>query len=178
VRLRYRSNQFFNALQARPTDEQLAEASEFLGPDLMALFLNMQPSEQAHSVQVYEQLLNQGETNTDLLAAALLHDVGKAKYPLRLWERVMIVLVKNILPGKVGVWGQAERPSGWKRAFTIAEQHPAWGAQMVADKGGSAITVDLIHRHQNKLPAGTQSDGNPSSIDQLLYRLQSSDNES
>lgn len=151
MQIAYRAKQFWKALQARPTPAQLAEARTILSPELMGLFLTMQPGEQAHSLNILKELDEQGHHEPDLQAAALLHDVGKARHPLRIWERIEIVLTQALLPGRVERWGQGE-PIGWKRPFVIAAQHPAWGAEMAAAAGASPMTIQLIRRHQAKLP--------------------------
>jgi hypothetical protein len=94
-----------------------------------------------------------GEADPDLLAAGLLHDVGKCLLPLRLLDRVAIVLGQVLLPAQVSVWSAAD-PGGWRRGFVVACRHPEWGATMVADCGGSARLVTLVREHQSGSPAG------------------------
>jgi hypothetical protein len=140
------------------------------------LFECLQPSEQAHSLEIYHSLLDAHETNHDLLVAALLHDTGKSRFPLRIWERVVIVLCKRLFPAKVQDWGRAS-PQSWKRPFVIAEQHPTWGAELAQQAGASALAVSLIRRHQEPLAF----DGDPALLsleDRLLITLQHYDNES
>ena len=179
MRVLYRFRQFWHALTVVPTQEDLLQARQVLSPALMTLFLRMQPSEQAHSLWIYKQLLQQNEIDHDLLAAALLHDVGKSRYPLRLWERVVIVLGKAWFPEQIKSWGKA-MPRGWKRPFAIAEQHPAWGAELAAQAGASPLAVSLIRRHQDMLDTEliTPSGESASLENHLLSCLQSVDNES
>ncbi|MEW5872207.1 MAG: HD domain-containing protein [Chloroflexota bacterium] len=175
MRVAYRVRQFWNAVAATPNLEGYSQAQDVLSPQLMALFLRLQASEQAHSLGVFRQLRQNGFVNPDLLAAALLHDIGKSCYPLNLWERVLIVLVKALLPQKVKDWGQSE-PRGWKRPFVVAEQHPDWGAALAADAGASPRVVSLIRQHQDRVdPVPT---GPGTSEDHLLFLLQQYDNES
>jgi hypothetical protein len=172
VRILYRSRQFWQALSASPAPEELALARTYLSPPLLAIFNQMDPSEQTHSLRIARQLIEQGKTHPDLLAAALLHDSGKSHHPLRIWERVMIVLGKALLPAQAKQWGHG-RLDSWKRAFVVAEQHSEWGAQMAAEAGASSLTVALIRCHQRPLdrPAASLED-------RLLLRLQELDNES
>lgn len=148
-RVFYRLRQFHLALGGRPSAAQLALAEKNLAPSLHQLFLTLQPSEQAHACQVCATVIAAGHDASELLQAALLHDIGKACYPLRLWERVFIVLTQAVLPRRAARWGQDE-PRGWRRAFVIAAQHPEWGAQMAEGAGASAAVVDLIARHAEK----------------------------
>jgi putative nucleotidyltransferase with HDIG domain len=177
MRMFYRLRQLWESLHARPTAPDLALAQGVLAPPLMALFLRLQPSEQAHSLRILCLLLEQGENHPDLLAAALLHDVGKSRYPLYVWERVVIVLGKAVLPKQARRWGQAQ-PRGWQRPFVIAEQHPVWGAEMAGQAGASPLTVSLIRNHQEAPPPLVYRAEPPQIENLLLHRLQGLDDES
>jgi HD domain len=172
VRILYRSRQFWQALSASPAPEELALTRTYLSPSLLAIFNQMSPSEQTHSLSIARQLIEQGETHPDLLAAALLHDSGKSRHPLRIWERVLIVVGKALFPTQTKRWGQ-DQPKGWKKAFVVAEQHSEWGAQMAANAGASPLTVALIRHHQSPLERAAAS-----LEDRLLLCLQELDNES
>ena len=107
----------------------------------------------------------------DLLTAALLHDVGKTRVPLSVWERSWVVVGQVIWPKKTAVWGQ-DAPLGWKRPFVVKAQHPAWGADMAAAAGSSELAVGLIRRHQDNVPETAVSE-----MDRLLRHLQWADNQ-
>lgn len=178
MRLRYRASQLWHALTAVPTPEDLDLARQALSPSQMDLFLQLQPNEQAHSLQIYCQLREGKPLDDDLLVAALLHDVGKISYPMRPWERVWIVIARALMPAKAVEWGQAQ-PRGWKRPFVIAEQHATWGADLAARAGASPTAVSLIRRHQQPPNRFEQAAVAPASHeDQLLYRLQLLDDKS
>lgn len=174
MRILYRVRQFRAALAGAPNPDDLAAIQTVLAPALMDLFLQMQASEQAHSLQVYDRLLQHGAQDSDLLVAALLHDIGKTRFPLRIWERVVIVLAKAFVPRWVKRWGQGQA-RGWRRAFVVAEQHTKWGAEMAAIAGASPVTVRLIRRHQDLLPQSTNPDNRE---DHFLKQLQQFDDES
>ncbi len=169
----YRVWQFFTALTAPPPDSmQLAWVEATLTPEQLALFQQMRPSEQQHSLRVAAALEAQGSTHPDLLVAALLHDVGKIRFPLRLWERVLIVLGKALFPRRAERWGNGE-PRGWKRPFVVAQQHSSWGAELALQAGVSPLAAKLIQRHQEApLPHPTTLE------DRLLASLQAADNRS
>jgi putative nucleotidyltransferase with HDIG domain len=171
TRMAYRARQFFLALRAVPAPEQVAQARTTFTPAQMALFSQLQASEQVHALAVVRKLVAQGETNPDLLTAALLHDVGKSRFPLRLWERVWIVLGKALFPTQSKSWGSGS-PTGWRRPFVVAAQHPTWGAEMAAQIGVSPQVVDLIRKHQDRLPSESASP-----TERLLSKLQKADNE-
>jgi len=175
-RILYRARQFWNAVFSAPSLEDLETICPLLNPAQMALFRELHRSEQVHSIRVMRAVMATSdgfsvEQRKYLIQAALLHDVGKNNYPLRLWERVLIVLAKAFAPNRVLDWGVGE-PRGWRRAFVIARQHPVWGAQMAAEAGASPLAVSLIQRHQDLL-----SDADEALEDQLVRLLRSADHE-
>jgi putative nucleotidyltransferase with HDIG domain len=176
VGLFYRLRQFRNALIAAPSEGDLEVIREYLTPEQVALFKRMHPSEQMHSIQVartieHPSISGTDEYQKDLKVAALLHDVGKSRYTLRIWERVIIVLGKAVLPKQSEKWGEG-KPVGWKRAFVVARKHPQWGAQMALAAGVSPVAAALIERHQED-PSGKSGE----LVDRLLERLKAADQE-
>jgi hypothetical protein len=161
-RLLYRTRQFWHYLAASPASHDLETVKDILQPSLYALFSSLAPEEQAHSIKILNRFLEMGEKHTDLLMAALLHDVGKSRFPLRLWERVFIVIGKHLFPQLSKDWGMnnplTPQPGLWnrfswamKKPFMVSELHPQWGAEMVAAAGGSSLLAALVRRHQQKL---------------------------
>jgi hypothetical protein len=165
-RLAYRSRQFWNALPGPRKRVGTEALLPHLTPAQMTLFRRMQLSEQAHAFQMLERLQDAGQSDPDLLTAALLHDVGKILYPLSLPDRVIIVLGKRLFRQSARRWGEG-KPSGLHRPFVVAAQHPEWGAGLAEQAGSTPRVVDLIRRHQD----ATAVD------DPLLAVLQAVDNE-
>jgi hypothetical protein len=164
--------QFWRVWRARPLpDAAWAKITAVLTEQEAALFNQFSLSDQQHSYQVLCTLQSAGENQPNLLAAALLHDVGKTRAPLSIWERSLIVLAEKFVPGKTAVWGQGE-PQGWRRPFVVKAQHPAWGADMAQAAGSHPLTIELIRRHQETLPETAVNES-----DQLLRRLQWADNQ-
>ena len=166
----YRVRQFAQAASAwaRPEDEQLVRT--YLPAAAVRLFAAMPRYDRQHALRVVRSLQQQGQTDPDLLAAALLHDVGKSQHPagsLRLGHRVAAVLLRALTPGLLERWGQ-EEGEGWRRLFYIQRHHAALGAALAQAAGCSSRTVDLIRRHEEPLP--------PES-DPLLAALQAADGE-
>ncbi len=157
-RLLYRTRQFWMALKPATPHADLEILVTLLNGEQMALFQRMQSSEQAHSLRVLRALLERGEQDKDLCVAAVLHDIGKTRYRLRIWERIWIVLTQAACPECVQRWGQDRvgqlgTVAWWRRAFEVAAQHPRWGAEMAAEAGVSLLAVELIRRHQERLPS-------------------------
>ena len=165
-RLAYRTRQFWNALPGTRKRVETDALLPHLSPTQIVLFRRMQRSEQAHAFQVLNRLKAAGQTDPDLLTAALLHDVGKVLFPLSLLDRVVIVLGKAFFPRQARRWSEGT-PERFRRPFVVAAHHPEWGADLAAQAGSSPRTVELIRCHQD----------NPSQNDPLLTALQAADDE-
>jgi hypothetical protein len=165
-RLAYRLRQFWNTLFAPRRPVEAAALLPHLNPAQIVLFRRMQPSEQAHALRALERLKGAGWSDPDLLAAALLHDVGKVLLPLSLLDRVVVVLGKRFFRQSIKRWS-ADRPDRYSRPFVVAAHHPQWGADLAAQAGASPRAVDLIRRHQDLPPLD----------DPLLIALQVADDE-
>ena len=165
----YRVRQFFSALLARVSPDDLREADEVLSPDAQKLFRRMSVSDQHHSLNVMRTLRLQGQTAPDVLAAALLHDVGKSAVWIAPWHRAIIVLTAHFAPG-VLAWLTRGEPHGWRRPFVIHRQHSEIGAEWAAQAGCSPLTVSLIRRHPEPLRHAPQDEA-----EWLLVALQRAD---
>jgi putative nucleotidyltransferase with HDIG domain len=128
----------------------------------------MSSYDQQHGLNVMHTLAQRGYTDPDLLAAAVLHDVGKTARKagsLHLWHRVTVVLMRTLMPGLVEQLGE-DPGGGWRQAFFVHQHHAAIGAELAQQAGCSARTVELIRHHEN---APDQTD------DRLLAALQAAD---
>lgn len=151
-RLGYRVGQFWQTLTAEPPPPGVyTQVAAALTPPQLALFERFSANDKWHSYRVYQMLRETGHDHPDLLTAALLHDVGKTRVPLGIWERSLVVTMSLIWPGRVRAWGSGAA-TGWKRPFAVKVQHPAWGAEMAAAAGANLLAVSLIRRHQDPLP--------------------------
>jgi hypothetical protein len=168
--LKYRAVQFLRSITARISPQGRSAVEDILSPELSVLFFRMQIADQAHSLRVLHELLERGEQDADLLAATLLHDVGKIQCKLTPFERAAIVLANHVSPELVIRLGKGPA-RGLLRAFSTAIQHPAWGAAMVEANGGTPRLCALIRFHQEPA-AGVEE----SELQSLLVRLQQADN--
>lgn len=176
-RVLYRAGQFWSALHVRLGPDELEDIRQVLTVRQLSLFKKLAPSEQVHAIRVFHKVREQSHVqkasdHPDLFVAALLHDIGKSRFPLRLWERVAIVLGKWLFPRKVESWGEGS-PKGWARPFVVAAQHPSWGAEMAGKFGVSPLAQSLILHHQEPVIS------NPHTQEEmLLHILQTVDEES
>ncbi len=172
----YRVRQFFRALVARVSEEEVEQAIHILTPEAQALFRRQAIQDQRHALEVYRTLRQAGHTNPQLLAAALLHDVGKAAARLPPWKRAVIVLLNHFAPRLLTRLSHGELkghalslPKGCRRAFIVHACHPKVGAHWARDAGCLPLTVALIRRHEDKLASCKTEE------DQLLAALQAAD---
>lgn len=178
MRTIYRARQFWLALVVKPASTDLEQARKVLTAELLSLFSRLQPSEQAHALQVLNKLRTQGDNHPDLLTAALLHDAGKQRLPLQPWQRALVVLGKWLWPRQARRWGEITDPqpgslSAWQLPFVVAEQHPRWGAEMARQAGASPLVQAIIRRHQDPVNADSGA-----LEDELIHKLQVVDNNS
>jgi putative nucleotidyltransferase with HDIG domain len=165
----YRVRQFAQAVGAwiRPPDIEQAWAGPYLPAQAQRLFRAMPRYDQQHALKVFHTLQLEGHIDRDLLAAALLHDVGKTlprEGRLRLWHRVAVVLMRAFLPGLLERIGR-DQPGSWRQPFYVQQHHAEIGAELARQTGCSPVTVDLIRRHES--PSEQE--------DELLAALQAAD---
>lgn len=166
----YRIRQGLRTVLAFSQPVEVSLAAEYLTPDLLALFEQMRRGEQLHSLNVLRHVLAQGATPRDLAVAALLHDVGKTRYPLRTWQKTLAVLVRALSPAWFSRWSKGDPANMWMRPFVVYVQHPAWGANMIAAAGASETAVWLVDHHQDSTEHWESHPNVP-----LLRRLQQAD---
>jgi len=149
TRVRYRTAQFGRWIldSVRPPDLTYVR-TRLPNPALVALFTRMSRADQHHGIAVARTLEDRGHTDPDLIAAALLHDVGKIRARGSVWARVMVVLGEWLLPRAAARWGEG-RAKGLRRPFVVRQQHPMWGAEMAQRAGAPPVTVRLIRSHHN-----------------------------
>lgn len=167
--IRYRAGQFWRALAARVPEEEIEQAIGILTPEAQALFRRQAAQDQRHALAVYHVLCEHGHTDPHLLAAALLHDVGKAAASLSVWHRTLIVLLRRFSPRLLDDLGRG-KPVGWRKPFVAHARHAETGARWAEEAGCSPLAVALIRRHHERPMAR-------SAEDRLLLILQAADNQ-
>lgn len=129
-------------------DERL-EVARWLPASALPLFNSMSAADQRHSLRVCQGLQARGCTDPDLLAAALLHDVGKAQGRVPFWTRPAIVLGKLCAPRLLSRLATYPRAglSRWRRSLGYAWWHAEIGAEMAAKAGLSERVALYIRTH-------------------------------
>jgi len=115
-------------------------------PEQNRLFRRMSPQEQGHALAVLATLHRMGYSEPVLDQAALLHDAGKMGGNIRLWHRVLTVLLQSLSPGLL-LRIAREEPGSWRYPFFVQAEHAVRGAQMAAQVGADAQAVALIRWH-------------------------------
>ncbi len=172
MRIRYRLWQFYTIVTAQPLPATAWQTiSAVLREPELSLFRRFSTSDQHHSYRVLCTLQQAGHTHPALQTAALLHDIGKTRFQLTVWERSAIVLGQVLAKKKLKVWGEAEA-AGWKRPFVVKARHPQWSAEMAQAAGCHPMAVSLIRRHQGPLNGTAETEE-----DRLLALLQWADDQ-
>jgi len=160
----YRVRQFLAALTARNLSaDDRAFAAQYLTPPQLALFERMARADQQHAIAVARLLLERGWTDTTLLQAALLHDIGKAGSGLSPVHRTVIVLLERLWPTALD--RLSARDEGWRRPFYRHRHHPEYGARLAESVGAAPAVVALIRYHQE------QEAREPASIRPIAHML-------
>jgi len=168
----YRLQQGLRALFAFSQDVDWVLAECYLSPPLLALFRQMDRGEQLHSLAVLRDVLAQGDTPADLAVVALLHDVGKSRYPINVWQKTWAVIIRAIVPSLYERWSKGSPLNLWQRPFVVYEQHPLWSAELLRTAGASEAVCWLATHHAVKgvsAPTPMQSE--------WLKRLQQADDQ-
>jgi len=152
---RHLAERFFGALSPAgppPVDEAWALGHLLEGEQ--ALWRRMSGPDRRHAVGVARdalQLLGDGEPTRDVVAAGLLHDVGKVESGLGTFSRVGVTLAA-MAAGRTRLlkWGGAaptgQRPS-LKNRVGLYLAHDRVGAELLEAAGSEVLTVRWAREH-------------------------------
>ncbi len=138
---------FLGSLQQKSVSEQdLLWVAEILSQSEMALWKSMPENDQYHSIEVARRVEESlAEPEQTILAAALLHDVGKVVSKAEIWIRVLATLIGLITSGR-----QHQRWS--KRTGIIGKIgqylcHSIDGALLLKEVGSDSLVVTWASEH-------------------------------
>lgn len=138
----HRVAQLVGHLTARVSAADVAVARRILPPSAWSLFDGMPVADQRHGLDVAHALLARGADDSDLLAAALLHDVAKGAR-LRVWHRVGGVVLAAVAPRLLRRMAASE-PGGRGNAWHLFLHHAEISAQVVRQAGLPERTATFI----------------------------------
>ena len=138
----HRVGQFIGHLTARVEPAEVAGVRHLLPDAAWPLFAAMPTADRRHALDVTARLVADGQTDSDLLAAALLHDAAKG-HRMRLPHRVAGVLLGAVAPRALVALASPDERS-WRYPFHLYLHHPALSAEAALRAGCSRRTADLI----------------------------------
>jgi len=166
-----RVQQGIRALLAFATPLDLHLAQQYLSQAELIAFQQMSRAEQLHSLNVLRDVLAQSDTTPHALAVvALLHDVGKSRYHLAVWQKTIAVIIKAFIPRLSNYLSRDETLNFWCAPFTVRTYHPKWSAEILRDCQSDAIAIWLAEHHQEDADHYKDHPNYP-----LLCRLQQAD---
>ncbi|MER3484756.1 MAG: hypothetical protein C4345_01020 [Chloroflexota bacterium] len=135
-----------------PADLDTVVGTLLTGEQVTA-FRRLPAYDQVHAFRVYQRLVCAGETDCDVLIAALLHDVGKVMPPfrVRLNDRVARVILQRCAPGLLMRLARLPAPR-WRAGLALAVHHPMLGAALAATLGCTPRVCWLIEHHEDDPP--------------------------
>lgn len=131
----------------RPGADDQAWVATQLGAGEQELWTRLGPADQRHLLAVARRVqadLGDGATRA-VLAAALLHDVGKLASHLSTYGRVVATLsIAAAGADTAEAWTETQ---GFTRRVGLYARHEALGADMLALAGSDPLTIALVREH-------------------------------
>ena len=149
---RHLAGRFFGAVDPRPPEASLdAWAQSFLIPTERVLWCQMSGPDRRHAIGVARQVeaalyTNRESPDRPVMAAALLHDVGKVRCGLGTFARVAVTLAA-IVKGRKALAVIPERAPRWRARVGEYLTHDVIGAEMLAGAGSDELTVTWAGEH-------------------------------
>jgi hypothetical protein len=149
------AGRFFGALSpAGPPDDDEAWALSSLLEGEQSLWARMSGPDRRHAVGVARetvQLLQPGSPPREVVAAALLHDVGKVESGLGTFARVGVT-VAAMAAGRdrLLAWSASaapQSPPSWRARTGMYLAHDGLGADLLQSAGSDELTVTWAREH-------------------------------
>lgn len=169
--MKHRVGQGLRALLATFSPLEQTLAQRYLSSREYEAFRAMSRAEQLHSLNVLRAVLKQQtDTPRTLAAAALLHDIGKSRYHLAVWQKTLAVLLTALYPSLARNFGQGESLNAFSAPFAVSTHHAKWGADILRRSGSDADVIWLVKHHQDGLEQWRDH-----ACFEMLQRLQAAD---
>ncbi len=141
---------FFRGFHWALSPSEVAHARRLLTPAELLLFAGLPGRERRHAMDMVHWLRARAAPSDELLAAALVHNVGKG--PVHLQERVAYVLLDLLTPELLE---RIASPSGlrFQRSLAAQRDHPRRGAALLAAAGSAPRVQALVREHHDPPPA-------------------------
>ncbi len=144
----HRLGQGLRAVLAFATSPDLDLAGRYLTQRELAAFTRMSRADQLHSLNVLRSVLRaEPAAPAVLTAAALLHDVGKSRYHLAVWQKTLAVLMLRFAPGLSQKLSHEESFSKWRALFVVRRNHPKWSGELLRECGSDTVVIWLAENH-------------------------------
>jgi putative nucleotidyltransferase with HDIG domain len=138
----------FREANTGPSSTDLAFAKQHLPANLLPLLLDQEPRDIRHGVRTAQWLTERGDSDQDLIQAALLHDIGKGAQ--RRWDRVVYVVAGWIrLDGLLADEGSR---FDLRKAVHRSLHHSRSGAEMLRQAGANERVAELTSLHHLARP--------------------------
>ena len=146
----HRVRRFFASIvPGRPSDDDLAWAGSFLSEDEQRLFAKMAATDQRHLVGVAKAVERHGVDGQPpqkwVMAAALLHDVGKTVAGLGTYGRVVATLSEAV--GGASMANAWTESSGFTRKVGLYLKYPGLGADLLQLADSDELVVAWAAEH-------------------------------
>lgn len=133
----------FRHAGGHPVEGDYALARAWLTEPLMELFEAQHPRDIVHSTDTARWLLARGHDDPDLIAAGLLHDIGKGEQ--RRFDRTLYVLAHRAgVASRLAATGSRFEA---RRAVARTLSHSETGAFALEMAGASGRVIELTLRH-------------------------------
>jgi hypothetical protein len=133
-------SRFFDVASARPlSSSERSAVAHWLGPELAELFFEQGDADQRHGYHSALHVIAAGEGNSDVIQAALLHDVGKRHAGLGVLGRSLASLL--ILFGLP-----------LSRSMRAYRDHGLMAARELGALGAPSLAIDFAMHHHGSRP--------------------------
>ncbi|ATD53756.1 HD domain-containing protein [Clostridium chauvoei] len=144
----YRVKQFLWAIESNFKRIDYDYLRKYLNSDEIKLFDTLKHNDKHHCIRVCkDSILMKEQENIDvddfkLAKAALLHDIGKSKFKLNIFEKSIVVLLDKATNGKINKYDNIKQ-------IDIYYNHPKIGEKILRKYNYDEEFLQVIKQHHN-----------------------------